>query len=127
MDAEDLYAEEKQALRKAMLSLERFEFTEGNEAEQKRLFEQAAATELGKAGFTAHVHWEEVVKRTPLGDLPTGVWCPSLQDVHRIKEEQETDHDRMRHGIVTGLDGGTPGYLREDGTVHDDPLKKNIY
>lgn len=126
MDAEDLYADEKQALRKAMLALESFEFTEGNETEMKRRFEQACATELGKAGFTAVVHWEEIVKRTPLGDYPTGIWQPSVMDVHRIKEEAETDHDRIRHGIVTGLDGGTPGYIREDGTVHDEPRKKII-
>lgn len=126
MDAEDLYVEEKQGLRKAMLALERFEFTEGNETEMKRRFEQAVATELGKVGFTAHVHWEEYVRRSPLGDIPTGVWEPNLMDVHRIKEETETDHDRKRHGIVTGLDGGAPGYIREDGTVHDEPRKKLI-
>lgn len=126
MEAEDLYASEKRDLKIAMLNLERFEFTVGNETEQKRQFEQAAREELGKAGFTGHVHWEEVVKRTALGDFPTGVWCPSLQDVHRIKEESETDHDRMQHDIVTGKFDGIKGYIREDGSKREDPIKKII-
>lgn len=126
MEAGDLYASEQAALKIAMLNLERFEFTEGNDAQQKRLFEQAARDELGKAGFTCHVHWEEYVKRTPLGDIPTGVWSPSLQDVHRITEPEETDHDRLRHDIVTGKIDGKAGYIREDGTWHDDPIKKII-
>jgi hypothetical protein len=127
MEAEDLYASEQQALRIAVLNLERFEFTWDSNAEKmKRQFEQAAREELGKAGFTCHVHWEEVVKRTPLGDIPTGVWCPSLQDVHRLVPEVETDHDRMRHDIVTGKIDGIKGYIREDGSRHEDPIKKTI-
>lgn len=126
MDMEDLYASEQRDLKIAMINLERFEFTEGNETQQKRLFEQAARDELGKAGFTGHVHWEEFVKRTPLGDFPTGVWQPSLQDVHRITELAETDHDRIQHDIVTGKIDGIKGYIREDGSLHEEPRKKLI-
>lgn len=126
MDADDLYADEKRRLQEALVRLERFEFTEGNETETKRQFEQAAQTELGQAGFGCHVHWEEFVKRTPLGDIPTGVWQPSIQDVHRLIEESETDHDKKRHEIVTGQVDGVKGYIREDGSWHMDPLKKII-
>lgn len=126
MEAEDLYADEKHALKIAMLKLERFEFTVGNEGQQKREFEVAAREELGKAGFGCHVHWEEVVKRTPLGDFPTGVWCPSIQDVHRLVPVTDTDHDRLKHDIVTGKMDGIKGYIREDGSRHEDPIKKII-
>ena len=127
MDLEDLYASEQRDLKIAILNLEHFEFQWGNDTEQKRRFEQAAREELGKAGFTCHVHWEEFVKRTPLGDFPTGVWQPSLMDVHRIKEEAEHDHDRIRHDIVTGKIDGQAGYVREDGSKREDPRSKNIY
>lgn len=129
MEADDLTFEEKRRLKEATLALERFEFTVSSSIEaDKARFEEAARNEMGKAGFGVHVHWEEVVKRTPLGDIPTGVWCPSLQDIHRLKEPLETDHDRKRYEIVHGLDGGEPGFIREDGSIHDpdDPIKKLI-
>lgn len=125
MDAEDLYVEEQRKIRRAMDRLEHFEFGTGTETD-KRLFEMAAQNEFGEAGFSVHVHWEEFVKRTPLGDIPTGVWQPSLQDIHRLKEPLETDHDRKRHEIVTGQVDGIKGYIREDGSRHEDPIKKNI-
>lgn len=127
MEVEDLYADEKHKLRIAVLNLERFEFTWDSNAEaMKRKFEAAAHEELGKAGFTCHVHWEEFVKRTPLGDIPTGVWQPSLQDVHRTIPVAETDHDRLKHDIVTGKMDGQAGYIREDGSRREDPIKKII-
>lgn len=124
MDVEDLYEEEKDKIGRAMIRLEAFEFGTGTETD-KRLFEMAAKNEFGEAGFGCHVHWEEVVKRTALGDIPQNVWIPAIQDVHRLRD-QETDHDKKQYEIVRGLDGGQPGYIREDGTIHEDPIKKII-
>jgi hypothetical protein len=44
----------------------------------------------------------------------------------RNKVESETDHDRIKHGVVTGKADGKAGYVREDGTWHEDPKSKLI-
>lgn len=53
---------------------------------------------------------------------------PSIAFLGRTKnKETEIDHDRMRHGIVTGKVDGVKGYIREDGQLHEEPRKKLIY
>lgn len=55
---------------------------------------------------------------------------PSVSFIGRTgsgQKETETDHDRVRHGIVTGKADGVKGYLREDGKLHEEPRKKLIY
>jgi hypothetical protein len=99
-----------------------FEFTPLTET-NRRLFEMAVATELGEAGFLTAVKWQEVYKN----DTPTGVFIPTVQLTGRNRREQETDHDRIRFGVVKGLADGQPGYVREDGQRREDPLRKNIY
>lgn len=49
-----------------------------------------------------------------------------MEPTGRLKPETETDHERMRDGIVKGLDGGPGGYIREDGTITEEPIKKII-
>lgn len=122
---EELYEHEKQKIAVANDRLSEFEFGGGSTTD-KRLFEMAAHNEFGQAGFAIAIAWEEFVKRTPLGDIPTGVWQPNIQITRRIKHEAETDHDRIRHEVVTGLVDGVKGYIREDGSRHEDPKKRII-
>ena len=98
-----------------------FEFTSFTDT-NKSIFNIAVSEEFAKIGLTATVHWQQVWK----GEEPTGVWLPGVEPTGRLKPETETDHSRMQWGIVRGLDGGAPGYIREDGTVHEEPRKKDI-
>lgn len=125
LDFDDLYEDEKRRLAVAFGKLEGFEFGPGSETD-KRVFEMAAHTELGEAGFRIAILWEDLVKRTPLGDMPTGIIQPAIQIIERVKPETEADHDKHRHEIVTGQVDGVAGYIREDGSRHTDPIKKII-
>ena len=70
----------------------------------------AAHNEFGEAGFTIEVDWKEIYKNS----LPTGVWLPHIEITGRNKQESETDHDRIRYGVVKGLFDGQPGYIRAE-------------
>lgn len=110
---------------KINLTLERlqrqFEFTPMDET-NKRIFEMAAHNEFGEAGFRINIEWKEIYKN----NLPTGIHLPHLQVEGRNKVEQETDHDRFKYDVVKGLADGQPGYVREDGSKHEEPIKKII-
>lgn len=100
-------------------------FTETNKA----IFDMAAHEEFAKIGITIRVNWQEIYRRTGLmadeGES-TGVWLPGIEPIGRIRKEQETDHERIQWGVVKGLDGGEKGYIRADGTKHEDPIRKVI-
>lgn len=83
----------------------------------------AAANDLfGKAGFTVEVEWYG----TKFAGLETPTKVPRVIITGRVKPEAETDHDRIRFGVVTGLADGQPGYIRPDGTLSEEPRKKDI-
>ena len=118
-----LYPDELERIGIALTKLANaFEFTSFTDT-NKAIFNIAASEEFAKIGLTARVNWQEICT----AEGPTGVWLPGVEPTGRLKPEEEVDHDRMRHGIVRGLDGGAPGYIRADGTISDQPLKKNIY
>ena len=98
-------------------------FTDTNKA----IFDIAAHEEFARIGITIEIRWQEIMRRREGGsDEHTGVWLPQIEPVGRTIKETETDHDRMRYGIVHGLDGGQPGYIREDGRKTEDPIRKDI-
>jgi hypothetical protein len=46
----------------------------------------------------------------------------------RVHHESETDHDRLRHEIVSGMADGVKGYVREGSSdLHEDPISKTIF
>jgi hypothetical protein len=123
-----IYPDETAKLALAQERLSRaFEFSAFTES-TRRIFESAAQTEFGKAGFSVHVEWKEIHEKKPDRDegTPTGVWLPTIEIVGRTTAENETDHDRYRWGVVKGLADGQAGYVREDGRKTEDPLKKLI-
>lgn len=99
-----------------------FEFAGGNETD-RRIFEMAAHNEFGKVGIKVHINWGEICY--PDG-TPSGVFRPEVEPYGRTKGESQTDHDRIKWGVARGLDGGEPGYIREDGSVHEEPRKRDI-
>lgn len=118
------YPDELEKIGHVVTKLQRqFEFTSGNETDRK-VFEMAAHNEFGQIGIRIAVNWEEIY--SAMTNTPTGVHIPHLELVGRIREESETDHDRIRHGVVTGKADGVKGYIRADGTWSDEPIKKNI-
>ena len=85
-------------------------------------FQRAAVELFGAVGFEVDVAWDQVYK----DGRPTETYMPEVTISGRVRNETETDHDRMRYDIVRGLADGKPGYVREDGTLREDPKSKNI-
>lgn len=122
------YPDELLRIAYAMTRLESaFEFTTGFQASQQAAFNDAAKTEFAKIGIEIRINWEEICRHSNLlGPVPTGIWMPGIEPIGRTRKESETDHDRIKHGIQHGLLDGQPGYIRADGTKHEDPIRKII-
>jgi hypothetical protein len=54
------------------------------------------------------------------------IWTPLICVVDRTTKLAEYDHDRQKHEVTSGLLDGKAGYIREDGTFREDPLRKLI-
>ena len=54
------------------------------------------------------------------------LFVPKIRIVGRTKHETETDHDRLKFEITHGMADGQAGYIREDGTKTEDPIRKII-
>ena len=91
--------------------------------EAAEAFNQRATNLFGEIGFVVEVEWMEA-EENPFG--PATMYVPSVSIVGRTRKETEVDHDRMQHDIVHGLADGVKGYIREDGTEHEDPIRKVI-
>lgn len=86
-------------------------------------FNQMAVNEFGAIGFVIEVEWHQA-SANPYGEAE--MYVPRVNIVGRTRKETEIDHDRMQHDIVTGKADGVAGYIREDGSEHEDPIKKII-
>jgi hypothetical protein len=117
-----LYPDELERIAVALTKLANaFEFTSFTDT-NKAIFNIAVSEEFAKIGLTARVNWQEICT----AEGPTGVWLPGVEPTGRLKPESETDHDRMRDGIVKGLDGGPKSYIRENNTITENPIKRII-
>lgn len=136
----DLYPTEKGAVKTIAAAMMRKHSFKGvtsiaNEDQIKAAFSEEVRNRCNEIGLVAEVQWlwedEETGRRSPdVGDREDDqnlYWNPRVCIVDRVHAESETDHDRYQHEVRAGLDGGTPGYIREDGTHHDEPIKKTIY
>ena len=79
---------------------------------------------FGDAGMEIHIEWMQAMDPETGEELPFK--APSVTITGRVKKEEERDHDRVRHDIVTGKADGVAGYIREDGTKSEEPIKKLI-
>lgn len=96
----------------------------GEEATTERQFEMTARNLFGEAGFEIFIEWMQAMDQETGEELPFK--APSITLVGRIKKEEETDHDRIKWGVTKGLLDGQAGYIREDGSKHEDPIKRII-
>lgn len=87
-------------------------------------FDRVAAEMFAEIGFRVEIDWFE--ERTK-GGILTGTFVPRIILTERIRPEEETDHSRVQWGVVKGLADGQPGYIREDGSKHEEPRKKPIF
>ena len=87
-------------------------------------FNQMAVNEFGAIGFEIEVEWSEA-SENPYGD-DAKMYVPLVSISGRTKKESEVDHDRLKHEITGGLVDGVKGYIREDGTRREDPIKRII-
>lgn len=93
-------------------------------ADAAEAFNQQAANDFLAIGFEVEVNWLQAQENpfNPAADL----FVPEVAIVGRTRKETEVDHERMQHDIVHGLADGQKGYIREDGSEHEDPIKKVI-
>lgn len=96
----------------------------GEEPWTERQYETAARNLFGEAGFEISLEWMQAMDPQTGEALPLKV--PSVTITGRVKKETERDHDRLKHEITAGLADGQPGYIREDGSRREDPIKKTI-
>jgi hypothetical protein len=93
-------------------------------------FMQAAREIFGEAGWLIGVDWMDArVPGLPAEMAPsTGTVIPRVVIQGRVHHESETDHDRLRHEIVSGMADGVKGYVREGSSdLHEDPISKTIF
>lgn len=124
------YPDELMKIGEVMAKLQSaFDFTSFNDT-NKAILDIAAHEEFAKIGIEVRVNWQEIMKKSPLaiaGVVPTGVWMPGIEPIGRTRDESETDHDRVAWGVTHGLMDGQAGYIRADGTKHEEPIKRIIH
>lgn len=94
-------------------------------------FNQMAVNQFGEIGFTVEVEWSEA--RDAEGNVnnpfAAGVplYVPQVAISGRTRQEEEVDHDRLQHDIVTGKADGKVGWIDPNtGQLRDDKKKKLI-
>lgn len=122
----EIYPDQERQAAAVLAKLDdQFAFSNGKydeDGSDRRLFEAAAKSEFAKIGLAINVRWAEQLN---IEMKPSGLFTPQLEIVGQLRES-ETDHDRIKWGVVKGLADGQPGYVREDGTRHEEPIKKLI-
>lgn len=88
-------------------------------------FANDARNEFGKIGFVIDIMWSEVE-----GDKSEGltgvIALPQITILGRVDKRDETDHELVKREVGAGLKDGKAGYVREDGSWHEDPIRKTI-
>jgi hypothetical protein len=85
-------------------------------------FTKAAQEMYADIGFLVGVDWYAAVVPST-GETTT---IPNILIQGRVNPLEETDHDRIRHEVVTGQYDGVAGYIRGDGTKSEEPRRKLI-
>lgn len=96
----------------------------GEESDTERRFEMTARSLFGEIGFDIAIEWMQAMDPETGEELPFK--APHLSIIGRTKKEQETDHERIQWGVVKGMADGQAGYVREDGSKREDPIKRII-
>lgn len=101
----------------------------------RRQFEERARNRCAEIGLVVSVQWTWDDPNDPDSFSPTVsddpndtniYYLPRLVIEDRIEKIAELDHDRIQHEVVTGEADGQAGFIREDGTKHEEAIKKTI-
>jgi hypothetical protein len=129
MDSEPYYSELPK-LKAAMEKLNQIFAYSGEEPWTERQYETTARNLFGEAGFEIEIEWLQAAvqdEEDPDSEpIMLDFKVPNVTLVGRVKKETERDHDRIKHEVVTGLADGQKGFIREDGTRHEEPIRKII-
>lgn len=88
-------------------------------------FNQQASNIFGEIGWKVAVEWFQASQNPNAEGVP--MYVPRILLVGRTRVEEETDHDRMQHDIVTGKADGKAGWIDPNtGQLREDPKSKLI-
>lgn len=125
-EALDIYPSELPKVQATLARLQQrwLQKTVDDPTDAAEAFNQQAANEFLAIGFEIEVNWLQA-EHNPFAP-GTDLFVPEVAIVGRTRKETEIDHDRMQHDIVTGKADGQAGYIREDGSEREDPIRKII-
>lgn len=134
-----LYDSEKVALHKikdSLLAKHSFKGVDSIDRETtiKRQFTEECVHRCAEAGFGVDVEWEWDDPKTGECSPNAGeyaddwniYWNPRIVVHERFDKGFQFDHERQQTEVASGILDGKKGYIREDGSWHEDPLKKII-
>lgn len=138
----ELYDSEKvkvQQIRQAMMLKHTFRGVRTLEDEEniKRAFTEEATNRCAEIGFGAEVEWvwesdnpDDDPPQSPwVDDDPNNmdlIWHPRIVITERFDKGFQFDHERQQREVASGVLDGQPGYIREDGSKREDPIRKTI-
>jgi len=125
----DLYDSERKRLQEIVYQLRVKHSFRGvsslkQESDIKFAFEQEAINRCAEIGLIVSVQWDPEVADDPADN--NLYWIPRVIVNDRVTKLAEFDHDRQQFEITKGV-LEEPGFIRPDGTISDEPRKKNIY
>lgn len=108
-----------------------------DEESAKRAFTEEATNRCAEIGFGAEVLWtwesdnpDDDPPQSPwVSDDPNNfdlIWYPRIVITERFDKGFQFDHERQQREVASGVLDGQPGYIREDGSKREDPIKKQI-
>lgn len=97
---------------------------QGEEPWTQRQFETTAHNLYGEIGIIVRINWLQAMDPETGEELPFK--APEITPIDRVKKESERDHDRIKHEVTSGIADGQRGFIREDGSKHEDPIRKVI-
>lgn len=87
-------------------------------------FEEEATNRFAEAGFRVHVSWEDVQVDDHTDNL---YYIPTISFLGRVERLVSTDHERIQTEVASGELDGRVGYIREDGKLHEDKKRTDLY
>ena len=125
----DLYDSERKRLQDIVYKLRLKHSFRGvdtikQEADIKFAFEQECIGRCAEIGLIVSIQWDPDVSDDPADN--TLYWNPRVIVSSRVTKLAEFDHDQQQFEITRGV-LEEPGFIRPDGTISEDPKRKNIY
>ena len=124
----DLYDSERAQIQKILYAMRlKHSFKGVKTIDQEEAIMRTFATEMGnrcaEIGLIVDIQWDPDVSDDP--DDNTLYWNPRVIVTGRTHKLEEYDHDRQQWEMQKGI-LEEPGFIRADGSIHEEPKKKLI-